>query len=51
LLFILHAKYYSGTDIKDDEIVGRVVHMGHEKKASRVLVTEPEGKRPLGRHM
>jgi hypothetical protein len=42
-------KYYSGDQIKKNEMAGHVARMGEGRGAYRILVERPEGRRPFGR--
>jgi hypothetical protein len=46
---VLLTKYYSGDQIKKNEIGGARRTYGGRRGKYRVLVGKPEGKRPLGR--
>ena len=41
-------KYYSGDQIKKNEMGEHVARMGEKRGSYRVLVRKPDGKRPLG---
>jgi hypothetical protein len=45
----LFTNYYSGDQIRKNEMGDHVAHMGEKRGAYRVLVRKPEGKEPLGR--
>jgi hypothetical protein len=46
---MLITKYYSGDQIKKNEVGGHVARIGEGRGAYRILVGRPEGRRPLGR--
>jgi hypothetical protein len=48
-MIVLITKYYSGDQIKNNEVGGACSTMGEGIGAYRILVGTPEGRRPLGR--
>jgi hypothetical protein len=46
---LYHTKYYSGDEIKKNEIGGECSMCGGQERCNRVLVGKPEGKGLLGR--
>jgi hypothetical protein len=46
---VLFSKYNLNDEVKEDEMGGACRKNGEKRKAYRILVGKPEGKRPLGR--
>jgi hypothetical protein len=46
---ILLPRYYSGDQIKKNDMAGHMARMGDKRCACSVLVGRPEGKKPFGR--